>query len=77
MHDFKPQDFGKLLVIVGIATTVMGLIIILLGKTGLFKLPGDIELEGKNWKVYFPIVSCLIISIILTLIFWLINFFRK
>jgi hypothetical protein len=40
-------------------------------------LPGDLVFSGKNWRVYLPIASSIIISIILTLIFWLINYFRK
>lgn len=77
MTDFQPQQFGKLILMAGIVISVIGIAIILLSKTGLFKLPGDIELEGKNWKLYFPIVSCLILSIALTVIFWVIHHFRK
>ena len=77
MTDFQPQQLGKLILITGIVISVIGIAIILLSKTGLFKLPGDIELEGKNWKIYFPIVSCLIISIVLTVILWIIHYLRK
>lgn len=77
MSDFQLQQFGKFILIAGLVIAGMGIAIILLSKTGFFKLPGDIKLEGKNWKIYFPIVSCIIISIIFTLIMWLINYFRK
>ena len=66
MTDFNPQQLGKIVLLTGIVISVVGMIIILLGKIGLLKLPGDLYFEGKNWKIYFPIVSCLIISIILS-----------
>ena len=77
MTDLEPQQFGKYILMTGIVISIIGIIIILLGKTGIFKLPGDIELEDKNWKIYFPIISCIIISIILTVVLWIINFLRK
>lgn len=77
MTDFQPQQIGKLLLIMGVVISVIGLGMILLSKAELFRLPGDIHLEGKNWKFYFPIVSCLIISVVLTVIMWIIHWFRK
>ena len=77
MPNLEPQNFGKLVLITGIIISLIGVIIIFLGKIGLFKLPGDIEIGGKNWKVFFPIVSCIIISIVLTAIMWIVSYFRK
>ena len=77
MTDFHTQQLGKLILLVGIVISIIGGIIILLGKTGLFRLPGDIVFGGKNWKIYFPIISCIIISIILTVILWIISFLKK
>jgi hypothetical protein len=54
----------------------MGGLMLVPGKLGLFRLPGDLQFGGKNWQIYFPIASCVIISIVLTLILWLINYFR-
>jgi hypothetical protein len=66
------QDTGKTLVVVGLVIVVVGL---LLWKTGglgpLGRLPGDITIKGENSRFYFPIVTCLIISALLTLIAWL------
>ena len=73
----NPQQIGKILIISGIAIVLIGAVVMLLGKTGLFRLPGDIELQGKNWKIYFPLASSIIISIILTLLLWIINYFRR
>ncbi len=48
-----------------------------LSKLGLFRLPGDLQFGGKHWRVYVPIASCIVISVILTAILWLIGIFRK
>ena len=77
MTDFEPQQFGKYILITGIVISIIGGIVILLGKIGISRLPGDIELEGRNWKIYFPVISCIVISIILTGILWFIRFLRK
>ena len=75
--DFSPQQIGKWLITVGIIIALLGAIIIALDRAGLFKLPGDLEFGSKNWRIYIPIASCILISIILTVIFWLINYFRR
>lgn len=77
MTDFGPHQFGKILLLTGILISLFGGLIILLSHLGLFKLPGDITLQGKNWKVYFPLATCIILSIILTLFLWLINLFKN
>jgi len=75
--DFGPQQMGKWLIVAGIIIAAMGALVMLLGRVGLFKLPGDLQFGGKNWRIYLPIASCIIISIVLTLILWLINYFRR
>jgi len=75
--DFGPQQIGKWLILVGVAIAVLGALMVLLSRVGLFRLPGDLQFGGRNWRIYFPIASCIIISIILTLILWLINYFRR
>ena len=72
-----PQQLGKWLILAGLGLAVVGLILLGLGRLGLFRLPGDLEFGGKNWKVYFPIGSCILLSILLTLVMWLINIFRR
>jgi hypothetical protein len=75
--EFGPQHLGKWLVVFGVALIVLGLLMMGLGKLGLFRLPGDLEFQGRHWKVYFPIASCIVLSILLTLIVWLITLFRR
>ena len=73
------SELGRAIVILGIVLVIVGGAILLLGRTGipLGRLPGDITYRGKNTTVYFPIVTCIVISIVLTLISWLVQYFRK
>ncbi len=72
-----PEQIGKFLLIIGVVISIIGLLMIFLPKTGLFKLPGDFRFGTENFKVYFPLATSIIISLILTLIFWLIHYFRN
>jgi membrane protein implicated in regulation of membrane protease activity len=66
------QDFGKLLMILGLTAAGIGLLLWLgVGKSWLGRMPGDIAVQKPNFSFYFPITTCIIISVILTLIFWL------
>jgi hypothetical protein len=63
------REFGKLLALIGGVITILGLALWSgLGSGWLGRLPGDIRIERGNSTLYFPIVTCLIISILLTLI---------
>ena len=74
---FGPQQFGKWLVVFGAVLVVIGTLVILLGRIGLFRLPGDFTFGGRNWRIYFPIASSILLSILLTLILWLIHHFSR
>lgn len=70
-------SIGKLLIIIGVVILFIGIIILFAGKIPFIgKLPGDFSWKGKNWSVYFPLGTSILISIILTLIFWLIRKFH-
>ncbi len=43
----------------------------------LGRLPGDIAIEGKRGSFYFPVVTCILLSVVLTLVMWLVSLFRK
>jgi len=75
--EFGPQQIGKWLISAGIIIVLTGVVVMLLGRIGLFKLPGDLEFGSKNWRIYLPIASCILISIVLTVVLWLINYFRR
>ena len=64
---------GRLLIILGIVLVVLGMLWPLITKLGLGRLPGDIVIERENFRLYIPIVTSLIVSIVLTVILWLIN----
>jgi len=68
------EAFGRLLLIGGAIIAVTGLLFLLFGRIGFGRLPGDIFIQRGNFTFYFPLVTMLIISIILTLI---INFIRR
>ena len=61
------------LVAIGLVLVFVGLMWPLLSKLGLGRLPGDIVIERGNVRFYFPIVTCLIISIVLSFFLWLLN----
>lgn len=67
-------SFGKLFISIGLIMIIIGGIFLLGEKFGLGKLPGDIFIQKGNFTFFFPIVSTLIISLILTLI---LNFFKR
>jgi hypothetical protein len=70
------QLFGKYIIITGIILIVVGLVVLLADKIPfLGKLPGDIYVRGKSGSFYFPVVSCVVISVVLTIILNI--FFRK
>ena len=76
MDNWFPMQLGKLLVIMGFVLAGLGLLVMAGSKfsfLGLGRLPGDIAYKGKSVTFYFPIVTCLILSAALTLIFWLIS----
>ncbi len=67
-------DFGKLFIFIGLLLVVIGLVFVIGNKIPFIgKLPGDIVIERRNFNFYFPITTCIIISIILSLIFWLLG----
>jgi len=72
------SEFGKLLIFLGIVLVAAGLILSLLGRTGLplGRLPGDFLFRGKNTAVYFPLATSLLLSLVLSLVFYAINRFR-
>ena len=64
---------GRWLIAIGLVLVVLGLLWPWLGKLGLGRLPGDIVIERGAFRFYFPIATCLILSIVLSLILWLVR----
>jgi hypothetical protein len=71
------MPFGKTFIVLGLGLVFLGLIFLLAGKIPfLGRLPGDIHIEREKFSFYFPIVTCLLISLILSLLLWLFSRFR-
>ncbi|HKM72177.1 MAG TPA: DUF2905 domain-containing protein [Stellaceae bacterium] len=64
---------SRWLVAIGLVLVVVGLLSPWLGDLGLGRLPGDIVIERGDFRFYFPIVTCLVISVVVSLILWLLN----
>ena len=72
MFDFS--NLGKTLVTIGILIITIGILLVLIGKIPwIGKLPGDFFWRGKNVSFYFPVTTSILISLLLTVILWLIN----
>jgi hypothetical protein len=73
------NDLGRLLIGLGFLLLIAGGLLLLLGRTGipLGRLPGDISYRGKNLSVYFPLGTSILLSIVLSLVFYLLSRFRR
>ena len=71
-------SIGKLLLIVGGVIFLLGLVVLLAGRLNLplGRLPGDILYRGKHTTIYFPLATSIVLSILLSLVFYLISRFR-
>jgi membrane protein implicated in regulation of membrane protease activity len=65
------MDIRRILIVAGLILLLAGLLWPLLTRLGLGRLPGDIAIERGNVRFYFPVVTSLVISVVLTLLFWL------
>ena len=72
-------DLGRLLVIVGVVAVVAGSVFILLGRANipLGRLPGDIVYRGKNSTFYFPLATSILVSVVLSVVMYLIGRLRR
>lgn len=62
------EAMGKLFLWLGLALAAAGGALMLAGKVGLGRLPGDFSFGGANWKVYFPLGTSILLSLLLTLL---------
>jgi Protein of unknown function (DUF2905) len=72
-------DLGKMLVLLGALVVVAGLVLIFVGKTNLplGRLPGDILYRGKNTTFYFPLATSILLSVVLSVVLYLVGRFRR
>ena len=64
---------ARFLIVLGLAILVAGLLWPYLSRIGLGRLPGDIVIERENVTFYFPLMTCLLVSVLLSLVFWVMN----
>jgi hypothetical protein len=64
---------ARFLIVLGLAILVIGLLWPYLSKIGLGRLPGDIVIERENMTFYFPLMTCLLLSVLFSLVFGAVN----
>ena len=73
------NDLGRLFIGLGLVLLIAGGLLLLLGRTGipLGRLPGDISYRGKSLSVYLPLGTSILLSVLLSLVFYLLSRFRR
>ena len=70
-------EVGRLLVLVGLAVVAIGVVLWLLPfAPPLGRLPGDIRIERPGFRLYFPLATCVLLSVVVTLVLWLVGRWR-
>jgi hypothetical protein len=67
------MSVSRLLIIFGLALVALGLLWPVMDKIGLGRLPGDIVIERDNFRLYIPLATSLLVSVVLSLLLWLLN----
>jgi DUF2905 family protein len=73
------RELGKWMILGGLIVAAIGGLLFIGGRLPLRlgRLPGDIAVEGRRGSFYFPVVTCILLSVVFTLVMWLVSFFRK
>ena len=64
---------SRFLIVLGLVIVAIGLLWPMLSRLGLGRLPGDIVIERDNFTFYFPLATCILVSVLLSVVFWLFN----
>ncbi len=64
---------SRFLIVLGLLIVAIGVLWPLLSRLGLGRLPGDIAIQRGSFSFYFPLVTCIVISVLLSAVFWLFN----
>ena len=65
------RDLGRLLILTGLGVAILGAVLMFAGRTSIGRLPGDLVYRKGNFTLYFPLMTSILLSLILTLIFWI------
>ena len=73
------NDLGRVLIGLGAVLVVIGLVVVVAGKFGLplGRLPGDIAYRGKNTSFYFPLATSILVSVVLSVVVWVVQRLRR
>lgn len=73
------RELGRWLVAAGVVLAAVGAILLLGSRLPLRlgRLPGDIAIQGRRGSFYFPVVTCLLLSVVMTIVMWLLAWLRK
>ncbi len=76
------RELGRMMVFAGAALAAIGALVWLAARRGglplrLGRLPGDIAYQGKHGSFYFPVVTCILLSVAITLILWLVQWLKR
>jgi hypothetical protein len=73
------RETGKILIVLGMVLAGAGVLLVFGGKLPfrLGRLPGDLVYQGRNGSFYFPVVTCILLSVVLSLLMWVVNHFRR
>jgi len=73
------HEIGKTLLVIGAVLVGFGALLLFGARLPfrIGRLPGDIVIQGRNGSFYFPIVTCIIVSLLFTLVMWIMNLFRR
>ena len=73
------REFGKVLLLIGALLVGVGIFFLVGARLPLRigRLPGDIYYQGKHGSFYFPIATCILLSVVLTVLFWIVGHFRR
>lgn len=73
------RELGKLMLVAGVVLIGAGALLLFGARLPfrLGRLPGDISYQGRHGSFYFPLVTCLLVSLALTLVSWIVNYFRR
>jgi ribose/xylose/arabinose/galactoside ABC-type transport system permease subunit len=73
------SDIGRILIVLGFVLVAAGVILLALSRLHIpiGRLPGDFSWQGRGWSISFPLATSILLSIVLSLIFWLIGRFYR
>jgi hypothetical protein len=73
------REIGKTLLVIGSALFGIGVLLFFRARLPyrIGRLPGDIVVQGRNGSFYFPIVTCIIVSLLFSLLLWILDLFRR